>query len=80
MNPPALDRALFISELAKRWRCRRSEIDRLLKDGTLQAIHFGRSLRILPESIIACERGPLAAKVQKRIARRVDPEILRLLG
>jgi hypothetical protein len=74
------DRCFTKPELRRYWGCRMAEINRLIADGTLSAIRVGRGVKILPDSIRAAERGPLA--VRRRVVRRrekIDPRVLEML-
>jgi hypothetical protein len=80
--PEPLVTCLTVSELRARWRCRRGLIVDLLRKGVLQAIRVSnKGVRILPESILACERSVLAVRPRRvRTRTKIDPRVAKLLA
>jgi hypothetical protein len=81
----ALDRALSVRQLARRWAVSPKKIRLMLKRGIVRGFNvgFGRAqIRIRPESILEAETQRLAVKPPAPRRKRqaaVDPEIARLL-
>jgi hypothetical protein len=86
VSVPALDRALSVRQLARRWAVSPKKIRAMLKRGILRGfdVGFGRAqIRIPPEAVLEAEQQRLAVKAPPPRRKRrpdIDPEIERLLS
>jgi hypothetical protein len=85
LNVPALDRALSVRQLARRWAVSPKKIRAMLKRGIIRGfdVGFGRTqIRIPPEAVLEAEQQRLAVRPptpRRKRQAEVDPEIARLL-